>query len=66
MNTRFPRGKLNEDDEGSTAMAIGVEHGCVKIIFPEPMLWLALHPDEVEALAAALLEKAKLARKGMV
>ena len=66
MTDKYPRGKLNDEDDGATEIAIGVENGCVKLLFRKPIVWLAFHPDEAIGLAAIILEHAKMARKGMV
>ena len=63
--SNYPRGKLNKEDQGATMLAIGTERDTVRIEFFKPMKWIALHPDEAEAFAKAIIEKAAIARRGM-
>lgn len=48
---QFPRGKLNDDDEGALAFAIGVRDKTVIIDFGKPVAWVGL--DKASALRLA-------------
>lgn len=56
----FPDGRVSSRDEGEIAIrfAADVQRGLVRIDFGKPVAWLALKPDEAEALGRALLGKA--------
>ena len=54
----FPRGKLNEHDQGALKMAIGHEKGIVRIDFGKPVAWLGLPAAEARQLAALLIHHA--------
>jgi hypothetical protein len=58
---RFPRGKLNEDDEGELALGIArdPDTGHVHIRFGSPVAWFALPPEEAIEFAQAILRKAR-------
>jgi hypothetical protein len=49
----FPRGKLNDADEGELTLAITSEAGVVRIDFGKPTAWIGLDPDA--ALACLVL-----------
>lgn len=61
---RFPRGKHRPDDQGELKSAITANpiNHTVFIDFGKPVAWLALPPEDAEALAAALIQSAKKAR----
>lgn len=61
--TKYPRGKLNEDDEGEVSMAIAVDQDCVVIAFPKPVQWCAFSVEQAEELAVTILARAKDARR---
>lgn len=61
--SKFPRGKLNPDDEGAVSMAIGVDQDCVVLAFPRPVQWCAFPAEQAEELAATILARAKDARR---
>ena len=54
----FPNGKLNAQDEGALACAIGSENGTVKMMFPKPVAWIAFTPEQAVDIAKLLLEHA--------
>ena len=60
---RFPRGKLDQHDEGELAMGVFIYRGEVRLEFGKPVAWLALGPDDADALAKLLTQKAAEARK---
>lgn len=55
----FPDGKLNPDDAGAVAMAVGVESGRVVLRFPKPIAWVGMTGDEAFELAQCLLRHAR-------
>ena len=59
---QFPEGKLNEDDEGETQVALGIDNGNVMILFTKPITWIGGDPDWADRLADAIKEKAQMVR----
>lgn len=55
----FPDGKLNADDAGAVAIAVGVENSRVVIRFPKPVAWVGMTGDEAFELAQCLLRHAR-------
>lgn len=55
----FPDGKLNPDDAGALAMAVGVENNRVVLRFPKPVAWVGMTGDEAFELAQCLLRHAR-------
>ena len=62
MSDQFPDGKLNENDEGATQVALGIEGGNVMILFTKPITWIGGDPDWADQLADAIKEKAQMIR----
>lgn len=56
---KYPRGKLNADDEGELRMAVGRQGDIVRIDFGKPVAWLGLPFAEARAFAEAILKHAK-------
>jgi hypothetical protein len=56
----YPRGRLNADDEGACAFAVGHEKGVVKILFPKPVAWIGMPPEQAIDLAQDLLKHARV------
>lgn len=56
-----PNGRLNADDAGAVAMAVGVESGRVVLQFPKPVAWIGMTPDEAIGLAETLVKQARAA-----
>ena len=54
-----PDGRLNKDDAGALAFAVGVEAGRVVLRFPKPVAWMGMTGDEALELAQLLLRHAK-------
>lgn len=54
-----PAGKLNADDAGAVAMAVGVENHRVILRFPKPIAWVGMTGDEAFELAQSLLRHAR-------
>ena len=55
---RFPRGTLNESDEGELQMGVTVKSGTVILVFGKSVAWLGLTPQIARDLAANLIERA--------
>lgn len=60
---RFPRGKLDEGDEGELLCAISVNRGTVILAFGTSVEWLGLTPQGARMLAEALMTYADVAAK---
>ncbi len=56
---RFPRGRLNEHDEGELVMAVGVKDNTVILAFGKPVSWIGF--SRVEAVELAELLKTRAA-----
>lgn len=56
---KYPRGKLNADDEGQLAMRVGNDGMTVRLDFGKPVAWVGLSGDDAAALAAVLIRHAK-------
>ena len=59
----FPRGKLNEQNEGEVQLAVGVQQDVVVLAFPHPVTWVGLLAEQAEELAHTILQRAKEARR---
>ena len=55
----YPEGRLNDEDSGAVAMAVGVESGRVVLRFPKPVAWIGMTGDEAFELAQVLLRHAR-------
>jgi len=64
MTKIYPDGKLNEDDEGATTIAIGVENNSVVIRFQKLISWIGMDKASALAMAHSLIEKANLINTG--
>lgn len=53
---QFPDGKLNDEDEGTTGLAINVQNGKVFVHFDKPVVWFALNGDEAVEVAKLLIK----------
>ena len=64
---QFPRGKVDERDEGELRMAIAADHqhGIVRVEFGTPVAWLGLPANEARGLARLLLDAAQKLEEGM-
>lgn len=56
----FPRGKLNETDEGELQFTVGEEDGNVVIRFGSTVSWLGMPPEQAVAFAQVLITKARM------
>lgn len=56
----FPKGKINEDDQGELRVALGInkEHKRIIVDFGKEVAWLGMGADEARALAAGLIDVA--------
>jgi hypothetical protein len=59
MQRRFPEGRLGPDDDGETAIAIGVKQGKVIVALPHPMKWIGVTADGARDFASMLLKRAE-------
>ena len=55
----YPNGKLNTQDEGAVALAVGHEKGVVKLLFPKPIAWIGFTPEQAIDLAQDLIKHAR-------
>lgn len=48
----WPQGRMSNDDDGELTygVATDVRHQCIKIVFPKPVEWIGLGPEEAEVL----------------
>lgn len=60
---KFPRGKINNNDEGELLIAIGTDKDKVIIEFGDPVKWMGMYSEQAIAMAETLLECAIQARK---
>lgn len=59
LTGEFPDGRLNKDDEGAVAVAIGHDQGRVKMQFPKNLNWIAFTPEQAIDIAQTLIEHAR-------
>lgn len=59
---QFPRGKLNNNDEGELAIGIAIKDRTIIIDFGKQVAWLGLDANTAEMLANNLIEKANQIR----
>lgn len=57
----YPDGRLNDDDAGAIAMAVGVNNDRVVIQFPKPVTWVGMTGDQAMQLASDLMKHARRA-----
>jgi hypothetical protein len=55
----YPNGKLNKQDEGGVAVAIGSENGAVVMKFPKPVAWVGYTPAQAMEIASSLIKHAR-------
>ena len=60
---KFPRGQLNDADEGVLHMAITVRDDVVVIAFPKKIAWIGMPAEQAEEFAELLMKRAKEAKK---
>lgn len=54
----FPKGKLNESDEGGLTFAVARDGDNVRVEFGTPVAWMAMPVDVAVAFAKVLLDSA--------
>lgn len=54
----FPRGKLNEHDEGGLQVAIFTQDKTVQLHFGKSIKWVGLDADTARKLGQSLIDKA--------
>jgi len=59
----FPKGKLNESDDGGLNIAVGAEGENVVLHFGSSVNWIGFGPDEADAVASALNHYAQKIRE---
>lgn len=60
----YPKGKMNEGDEGALQVAVGIEDGKIVIHFGTPVNWLGLDREEAVQLTSMLMLRVKQLREG--
>ena len=55
----YPNGRLNADDQGAVAVAIGHENGAVTMQFPRNLNWIGFTPDQAVDIAQTLITHAR-------
>ena len=60
---KFPRGKLNEHDEGEIQFGVTAHGGTVILAFGKEVAWLGMPPQVARQLARTLIERADEATK---
>jgi len=57
----FPKGKLNEDDQGELKLVVGInkDHKRIIVDFGKEIAWLGLDAHDARALAAGILGAAE-------
>lgn len=53
----FPRGKLNDSDEGGLQIGVTVKDKTVVVVFGTPVAWLGMPAEAALQLANALLQR---------
>lgn len=59
MTDQFPRGKLNDSDEGQLQIRVGVRDKTVIIDFGKPVVWLGMDYHTAMALADNISKRAQ-------
>jgi hypothetical protein len=55
MSGCYPSGKINENDEGATAIALGIVDNVIIINFGKEIQWIGLHKSEALEMARTLI-----------
>lgn len=55
----YPEGRLNADDQGGIAVAIGHQDGKVVMQFPKNLNWIGFTADQAVDIANSLIEHAR-------
>lgn len=59
LTGEFPDGRLNANDEGAVAVAIGHDQGRVTMQFPKNLNWIGFTPEQAIDIAQTLIEHAR-------
>jgi hypothetical protein len=59
LTGEFPNGRLNADDQGAVAVAIGHQGGAVTMQFPKNLNWIGFTPEQAIDIAQSLIEHAR-------
>ncbi len=59
----YPRGKLNEQDEGAIKIGVTVKDDVVVIAFPKLVSWIGMPAEQAEELAETIKRRALEARR---
>lgn len=57
MENNYPRGKLNENDEGELCMAVGIRDKTIIIDFGKPVAWIGLSALDARSFIKLLSSK---------
>ena len=60
---KYPRGKLNTEDEGQIAVGVAVDGDVVVLAFPTPVAWVGMPAEQAEELAETIKQRAAEARR---
>ena len=60
---KYPRGKLNVEDEGEIAVGVTVDGDVVVLAFPKPVAWVGMPAEQAEAFADMIRQRAQQARR---
>ena len=58
MADKYPHGKLRDDDQGETMMAISVQGDAVVITFPKSLDWIGLDKRTAINVARTIMRRA--------
>lgn len=56
--TKYPQGKLNDDDEGALLIAMAIKDKTLIIDFGKPTHWIGLPKDQAIVFSKMILEAA--------
>lgn len=59
LTGEFPDGRLNENDQGAVAVAIGHQKGRVTMQFPKNLNWIGFTPEQAIDIAESLIDHAR-------
>lgn len=60
---KFPRGRLNAQDEGEIQIAVGVQQDVVVLAFPKMVSWVGMPAEQAEELADTIRQRAQEAKR---
>lgn len=60
LTGEYPNGRLNSDDLGAVAVAIGHQGGVVTMQFPKNLNWIGFTPEQAIGIAQMLVQHARL------